>query len=632
MADDYETRTVPRSWREYLVEARESVAVFDWLRREILTDASKPWLKKLFAGLVALTILHALEPYFIRMIVDALATREDFTPVLVGVGGYFGILFAGRVAQRYHKNAREWVLGLNVARLDDRTNELFFGKSMGQHVQEGSRLNVANCDKGRWKVHDLQGTLLFEAAPTVMILVVSYTLLWTISAFAGLVMGGAVFLYFSWSFFLNFRVARVCAPIDQEFRRINRHRLERWESIERVKTSAKESEEIGKLDGWFNTNLGRDRKFWLWMIDQEMFRGSIVTIALTAVIGYGAWQTWHGAGSWSVGMLYPLIMWSYGVVDNLWRVGDVEHKIHWNMPAVRSMIEALSLKPDIVVQDSAPQVSREEPITISFEGVSHTYPLGEEINGDEWHEPAIPVLSDVSFEIHSKEKVALIAPSGAGKTTLMRLLLRFMDPDRGRILVNGENLRELVLSSWLHGVGYIPQHAQVLDGTVRYNLTYGMRHEEREKISDAELWELMRLLKIDFGSRLTRGLDTLVGRNGIKLSGGQAQRLMIGAAAIKRPRFMIIDEATSHLDSTTEKAVHDGLAEVLKGEVSALVVAHRLSTIRDLCTKFVVLRPTDEIPPGESQIEAVGMNFPHLHLVSPTFRRLSQDQGIQLVP
>src|SRR3989344_5467166 len=148
MADDYETRTVPRSWREYLVEARESVAVFDWLRREILTDASKPWLKKLFAGLVALTILHALEPYFIRMIVDALATREDFTPVLVGVGGYFGILFAGRVAQRYHKNAREWVLGLNVARLDDRTNELFFGKSMGQHVQEGSRLNVANCDKG----------------------------------------------------------------------------------------------------------------------------------------------------------------------------------------------------------------------------------------------------------------------------------------------------------------------------------------------------------------------------------------------------------------------------------------------------------------------------------------------------
>jgi ABC-type multidrug transport system fused ATPase/permease subunit len=138
----------------------------------------------------------------------------------------------------------------------------------------------------------------------------------------------------------------------------------------------------------------------------------------------------------------------------------------------------------------------------------------------------------------------------------------------------------------------------------------------------------MRLLQIDFGERLDKGLETVVGRNGVKLSGGQAQRLMIGAAAMKRPLFMVIDEATSSLDSSTEKLVQHGLAQVLSGNVSALVIAHRLSTVRHLCDRFIVLRDTAALQNGDSQVEAIAASFEELYAISPTFRRLADDQGI----
>jgi ATP-binding cassette subfamily B protein len=238
-------------------------------------------------------------------------------------------------------------------------------------------------------------------------------------------------------------------------------------------------------------------------------------------------------------------------------------------------------------------------------------------------------LTRVSFAIEPGEKVALLGASGAGKTTVMRKLLRFDDPTSGCVLVDGIDLRTIRQTSWRQGIGYIPQQAQVFDGSIRYNLTYRLSPEERARVTDADLWKLMQLLQIAFKDRLTQGLDTIVGKNGIKLSGGQAQRLMIGAAVIKRPWLLVVDEATSSLDSATEHEVQAGLATVLSGSAtSALIVAHRLSTVRHLCTKFVVLKAANEVPGGESQVEAIASSFEVLYRESPTFRRLADYQGV----
>lgn len=192
--------------------------------------------------------------------------------------------------------------------------------------------------------------------------------------------------------------------------------------------------------------------------------------------------------------------------------------------------------------------------------------------------------------------------------------------------MNGINLRQLNLQSWLRCIGYIPQKASVFEGTIRFNLTYGLTTEQLANITDDFLWGLLVQLKI--ADRMEDGLDTLLGKGGIELSGGEAQRVMVAAALAKSPHFFLIDEATSALDSTTERAVQAAIEAALTGDVGALIIAHRLSTVRRICNKFIVLRPAND--DGEPQVEAVASSFEELYRISPTFRALADDQGIAI--
>ena len=154
-----------------------------------------------------------------------------------------------------------------------------------------------------------------------------------------------------------------------------------------------------------------------------------------------------------------------------------------------------------------------------------------------------------------------------------------------------------------------------------------MSEEEAAKVSDSELWEMVRILQLDLGARLTNGLDTELGHYGIDLSGGQKQRLMIGAAAFKKPVFMVIDEATSSLDATTEKLVQAGLEVVLGPKVGALIVTHRLSTVRKLCDEFVMI---DTVNGHGGEVIAIAESFEELADKTECFRKLAADQGIVL--
>ncbi|OGZ97194.1 MAG: hypothetical protein A3I44_02065 [Candidatus Sungbacteria bacterium RIFCSPLOWO2_02_FULL_51_17] len=628
MIDPEEERAVPRSWGDYVKEMKEAGRVYWWLWRELATADGKKRLRQVMVTLFLMTVLHSIQPWLVTFIYDGLVAHTAGR-IILGLAGYLAIsaVFT-RFVDYYHGVSREWFLGINWRRLNERIAELFFEKSMGQHVQESSRLSVSNIDKGRWRVLDIQAMIFFEGSNTLLSILVSFACLWVISPVAGAIMTSVIICYIIWMFFLNQRVMEVCLPIDKESRALNRYTYERLEKIERVKVSDRCAEELAYMNERFDDVMARDRGFWIWFIKMATIRGVMNSVGLVAIMAYGAWLVW--SGQWSIGLLYPLYSWSNQVSENIWRIGHIEHQLNWNMPAVKSLIDALSIAPDVKDAPNAITLRAEDGVHIVFDNVSHAYPKGGKEEGADGGDPASSVLRRVHFEIAPGEKVALIGASGAGKTTVMRLLLRFMDPDKGRIIINGTDLRAIKLGSWMRTLGYIPQQAQILDGTVRYNLTYALSPEERAAIGDNELWEVMRSLKIDFGPRLAQGLETRVGRNGIKLSGGEAQRLMIGAAAIKKPPFMLIDEATSSLDSTTERAVQAGLEKVLAGGTGALVIAHRLSTVRDLCTKFVVLRPVTEMNGDHSQVEAIGGSFEELFEDSPTFRRLARDQGIVL--
>ena len=611
---------------------KESLGVARWVYQEFITPESRHWTRRMLACLAfSITALNGIA-WLAKYLVDGLIRHDAHTvklsflgmAVLVGIYGYF---------DRLQMIAREYAQGENLTQLKRRMNQLFFEKSMGQHLQESSYLNTANIERGKGRIEQLENMLMFEGSSSMISLSVALTLLWLRVPSAGFFMTLLLASYLAWLVYLNRNISEKCVPFDKEFRRINRWEHERWEKIERVKSCAKEGEEIAYQNRAFKKVLADERKFWLWFINKVTWRGYSNRLVLVGTLGYGAWLIWQG--DWSNGVFVPLLMYATRVSESIWHIGHIEHQVNWNMPAIRTAMLTLTVPPDITDKPNAIELRRRNGVRVEMRNVSYAYAAEKrDLPGLAVArigcKLATPILRNVSFTIEPGEKAALIGPSGAGKTTIMRLLMRYMDPTSGTILVDGHDLRDVRLSSWLNLIAYVPQQAQVFDGTVRDNLLYRFT-DEPITVPDRELWAIMRKLKIDFGDRLTDGLDTRVGRHGIELSGGEQQRLMIGAAAMRKPVFMVVDEATASLDATTEKAVQRGLEEVLGAYISALIITHRLSTVRRLCSKFFVLRDSEGLAAGESQLEAAASSFEELYEISPTFRMLADDQGVVIL-
>jgi len=242
-------------------------------------------------------------------------------------------------------------------------------------------------------------------------------------------------------------------------------------------------------------------------------------------------------------------------------MGMVYREIKQAVTDIELMFSILAREPEIKdVPGAAPlQVTSG---TIRFENVRFAY------------EPERRILKGISFDVPAGKTVAVVGPSGAGKSTISRLLFRFYDLAGGRILIDGQDIAKVTQTSLRQAIGMVPQDTVLFNDTIRYNIRYG-----RWEASDAEVEEAARLAQIDPLIRLApKGYETEVGERGLKLSGGEKQRVAIARTILKAPPILLLDEATSALDSHTEKEIQDALERVSKGRTT-LVIAHRLSTI-----------------------------------------------------
>jgi ATP-binding cassette, subfamily B, heavy metal transporter len=608
------------NWNDYRSGIRELWNTYSWVWRVLLPHVKRKDVAHLIYFLILANACSMGGPWFFGRVIDA-AVRGDFSSLAFGLP--LVLMACAMLGREYllYRGAyvREIIEGNVLGEVDRQSNRLFFEKSLGQHLHEQDSLSAANIEKGRGRIQEVTKLLLFDGVEASFLLCASFTFLWITSSGAALIMTTALVIFITWSLFLNRKVAEVCVPLDAEFRAHNRYRAERWERIERVKANGKEEEEERFMSAWFDQILAKDRPFWLWFNGQHSLRGLVGIAAFLAVILYSLDNI--QTHTWTLGLIYPVTTWARFIADNFWRMSYIEHRLSWNLPAIRSMKQALSLEPDVQDKPDAYELTREGgPVHLKVERLTY---VAHERRGN-----GRPILRNVSFTVEPGKRLAIIGRKGAGKSTVMRLIQRGMDPTEGSIRINGHDLRDLKRSSWLHLVGCVLQQSTVFDGTVRDNLLYGLTPDERARTTDDELWTLLCNLGVDLEERFTDGLDTLVGRNGIKLSGGEAQCLSVAAAVAKKPLFMLIDEATSSLDSTTEKALQRGIDHALQHGAGAIIITHRLSTVRG-CDQFIVLRRLEGEDSGP-QIEAVGHSFEELAAVSPILRQLAKDQDIQL--
>jgi ABC-type multidrug transport system fused ATPase/permease subunit len=624
MSDLELDRKVATNWQEYKAEFLQMRNMIGWVWTELVSREGRAFMLRMVGWMTFSCLLTVVLPLMFGKITDLLDPKKTEVRTLLIMLAIYGALLLLRQLIRYKQSiTREYLGGENMRQLDVRTTELFLEKSLGMHISESNHLNEANVKKGYDRVLGLEGMLLFEGIEALLNIALPFIALWIFTITSGRWAVGLIIMlilasHLAWTLFLNQQVLRICLPIDKMWRFLNRYRVERWQRVERVKTNAKEEAERREIERLFDQAIQPDRKFWFWFIRQATYRNTIADALLFTLIAYCVRSVW--VGDMALGSLWFLVSWGSQFSTTLWHIGHIEHQFNFYTPSIMGMKEALTVPIGLRTFEQPTAITPAQPFRVEFESVGYHY---EHQSPDK---DAIPTLENVSFTIEPGEKVALIGPSGAGKSTIMKLLLRYMDPTEGRIRIDGVDLRQIQLGTWLSQIGYVAQQFEVFDGTIRYNLTYGLSEERKRTITDDDIWNVMRMLQIDFGDRLIDGLDTRIGFNGIKLSGGQNQRLMIGAAALKEPRFMIIDEATSSLDATTERLVQDGLARVLHN-CGALIVTHRLNTVRRICDRFILL-DRDEGCGGT--IHAIADSFEALAEISPAFRGLAIDQGIEL--
>lgn len=283
----------------------------------------------------------------------------------------------------------------------------------------------------------------------------------------------------------------------------------------------------------------------------------VMMILLVVLLGYGGMRV--SSGALSAGALVAFIMYLFQIIMPMAQIAEFFTQFQKASGATERIIEILEVEDE---KDGYEEVQKVDE-AIQIEGLSYNYPDKE------------PVLKNLNFTIPPNQVTAIVGPSGSGKTTFFSLIERFYQPQEGAILLGNQNIQNFSLLSWRKQIGYVSQESPIIAGTIRDNITYGLERE----VSDEEINRVIKMAYADqFIENLEDGILTEVGERGMKLSGGQRQRIAIARAFLRNPQILMLDEATSSLDSKSEQVVQRALEELMKGRTT-IVIAHRLSTV-----------------------------------------------------
>ncbi|MFT2010185.1 ABC transporter ATP-binding protein [Pontibacter sp. 13R65] len=452
------------------------------------------------------------------------------------------------------------------------------------------------------QVQDAMSITLAELFRQVMTLVVGVAFIMWTSIKLSLFMLATFPVLVGLAFVFGKRIKGLSKKTQDELAQTNIIVEETLQAINTVKAFTNELFEVAR----YKTTLGKAVKT---ALTTAYYRGAFISFIIVGLMGGIILVIWYGAtlvasGEIQPGDLISFVLYTVFIGASVGGLGELYGKVQASLGATERILEIL--------------VEAEEPTNrnrnlmapvpklhgdINYHNVAFSYPT----------RPDLQVLRDINLHIRAGEKIALVGPSGAGKSTIVQLLMRFYDVSNGGITIDGHNIKNLDLSTLRGNIGIVPQEVLLFGGSIRENIAYGKPDATEAEVimaaKKANAWQFIQ--------SFPEGLETLVGERGIKLSGGQRQRIAIARAILKNPAILILDEATSSLDSESEHLVQQAMDELMQNRTT-IVIAHRLATIRKV-DKILVIDGGEIVEEGPHEVLSMNDNGIYANLLRLQF-------------
>ena len=552
-------------------------------------------------------------PFFQKYIVDNLDAQLESTDatmivavpmVLIigyGLARFLNVLFNevrdllfGRVTERTIRN-----LGLKAFR-HLHTLDLDF------HLNRQTGGLARNIERGTGGIHFLMRVMVFNILPTFLELLIVISIFFGNYglAFAGVIVG-AILAYGIWSVVATEKRTGFIREMNHADSEASTRAIDGLLNYETVKYFTNEEYEAQYLDESLERLEKARRSTRVSLFALNGGQAMIISIAMTTMLLLAAKGVANGSMTLGDFVLVNSFMMQLFIPLNF--LGFVYREIKGSLANIEKLFDLLEAQATIAENSGAKAFKIEKP-DISFSNVSFHY------------RPDREIIRDVSFTVAPGENVAVVGSSGSGKSTLIKLLFRFYDCNSGAIAICGHDIRNLTFQSLRSSIGVVPQDTVLFNDSIYENIRYGRPEAGAEDIERA-----IRLAHLDeFVSQLPKGTDTVVGERGLKLSGGEKQRVAIARTILKNPAILVFDEATSSLDSKTEKAILQAIREISEGHTS-LVIAHRLSTVVD-ADRILVMDRGKIIESGtHNELLAMGSTYSHMWQLQQQQRESSEE-------
>ncbi len=531
----------------------------------------KKYKSLIFLALALATInqvFSLLDPQITRLIIDNYATkageleREVFVRgVLLLLLGFVAVAFVSRIAknfQDYYVNVMTQKVGTDIyAQSIDHTFSLPFAvfedRRSGEVLQ---KLQKARLDAQKL-ITNFVNIVFLSMVGLIFVIAYAFYVHWQIGlAFLTLVPIVSVFM-----FTMSKKIKDAQSEIVKESAELSGATTETLRNVELVKSLGLEKQEVQRLNSTNDKILGLELKKIKYIRLLSFTQGTIINAVRAILLFLMLWLLFQG--HLTIGEFLTLFFYSFFIFGPLAQISDVVSSYQEAKASSETLKEILSIEP--VKKDPNAKVI-EKIVEISYEDVEFSY-----------NTKGAASIENINFKIKSGENVALVGLSGSGKTTIIKLLLGLYEPTKGKIKVNGIESKKIDYDEFRKKIGVVSQETQLFAGTIKENLLFA-----NPSATDEECLEVIKIASVEnIISRGDKGLDTKIGEGGLKLSGGERQRLAIARALLRNPELIIFDEATSSLDSLTEKEITKTIKEISKKRPHTIMVsvAHRLSTI-----------------------------------------------------